>query len=204
MKKKIIALKMKKKIKMEKINNDDKLNLIFEKYIPLLGEINIDLAESDVSLSCSLIFVFWKRLLMEWTNELECRSEKEKNNPHGRMESSTLKQTSEYLKPFFKHLKKKTLPRDIHIAEISFWTHRKEYVEANDAYLRLSIGNAPWPMGVGAVNFHERASDCKIMDNQIAHALNDETTRKWIQSIKRLITFSQKKYPPDSFAKIVG
>ena len=34
--------------------------------------------------------------------------------------------------------------------------------------------------------------------------LNDEKTRKWIQSMKRLMTFCQNKYLPDDLAKTAG
>ncbi len=37
------------------------------------------------------------------------------------------------------------------IAEIVHYMQRREYQRANDAYLRLSIGNAPWPIGVTMV-----------------------------------------------------
>jgi pre-mRNA-splicing factor 18 len=33
--------------------------------------------------------------------------------------------------------------------------------------------------------------------NQIAHILNDETTRKYIHMLKRLISFAQRRYPSD-------
>lgn len=42
------------------------------------------------------------------------------------------------------------------------------------------------------------------MIHLITDVLNDETQRKWIQSVKRLMTFCQQKYPPDSLAKAVG
>jgi len=29
---------------------------------------------------------------------------------------------------------------------------KREYMNANDAYLRLSIGNAPWPIGMPLKN----------------------------------------------------
>lgn len=37
------------------------------------------------------------------------------------------------------------------IAEIVHYMQKREYQRANDAYLRLSIGNAPWPIGVTMV-----------------------------------------------------
>lgn len=75
---------------------------------------------------------------------------------------------------------------------------------ANDAYLRLSIGNAPWPIGVTMVGIHERSARERIHSNQVAHVLNDETQRKWIQSIKRLMTWCQKHYPPSDITKAIG
>jgi pre-mRNA-splicing factor 18 len=60
----------------------------------------------------------------------------------------------------------------------------RSYQRANDAYLTLSIGNAAWPIGVTSVGIHERSAREKITDN-IAHVLNDEVSRKYIQAVKR-------------------
>ena len=37
------------------------------------------------------------------------------------------------------------------IAEIVHHMQKRQYQRANDSYLRLSIGNAPWPIGVTMV-----------------------------------------------------
>lgn len=37
------------------------------------------------------------------------------------------------------------------MAEIVHYMQTRQYQRANDAYLRLSIGNAPWPIGVTMV-----------------------------------------------------
>lgn len=34
--------------------------------------------------------------------------------------------------------------------------------------------------------------------------LNDETQRKYIQGLKRLMTFCQTEHPPDDLSKLVG
>lgn len=34
--------------------------------------------------------------------------------------------------------------------------------------------------------------------------LNDEVSRKYIQSLKRLMTFAQTKYPPEDVSKLMG
>ena len=45
----------------------------------------------------------------------------------------------------------------------------------------MAIGNAPWPIGVTMVGIHARTGREKIFAQQIAHVLNDETQRKYIQ-----------------------
>ncbi len=61
----------------------------------------------------------------------------------------------------------------------------RNYMYANDIYLRLAIGNAPWPIGVTSVGIHERSAREKISHvmNQHgqAHIMNDEATRKYLQ-----------------------
>jgi len=68
---------------------------------------------------------------------------------------------------------------------------------------------------------HERSAREKISTDQVAHVLNDEVSRKYIQSLKRLVTpnptlshdlidlfrlltFSQTKYPPDDVTQLMG
>ena len=56
----------------------------------------------------------------------------------------------------------------------------KEYIKANDVYMKLCIGNAPWPLGVTMVGIHERSGRTKIYSSEVAHILNDETKRKYL------------------------
>jgi len=72
---------------------------------------------------------------------------------------------------------------------------RRDYLAAMDHYIKLAIGNAPWPIGVTMVGIHERSAREKIYTNSVAHIMNDETTRKYLQSVKRLMTFCQRRYP---------
>ena len=50
-----------------------------------------------------------------------------------------------------------------------------------------------------SVGIHERSSREKISHvmNGAAHIMNDEATRKYLQAIKRLLTFAQRAYPTD-------
>ena len=55
---------------------------------------------------------------------------------------------------------------------IAYFSIKKEYIKANDKYLELAIGNAPWPMGVTMVGIHERTGRAKIYSSQIARKIN--------------------------------
>lgn len=55
--------------------------------------------------------------------------------------------------------------------------------QASDIYLKMAIGNAPWPIGVDQVGIHMRPSRETISMRYVAHVLNDETQRKFIQGI---------------------
>ena len=45
----------------------------------------------------------------------------------------------------------------------------------------MAIGNAPGPIGVTMVGIHARTGREKIFSKHVAHVLNDETQRKYIQ-----------------------
>jgi len=145
------------------------------------------------------ILFFLKVLLREWEDDLDARETTEKKTTRGKLALATFKQTCNYITPLFRHLKKRTLPADI-LREVGLIVENmkhREYVRANDAYIRMAIGNAPWPIGVTMVGIHERSAREKIFSNQVAHVLNDEVQRKYIQSVKRLMTYCQQKYPND-------
>jgi len=59
-------------------------------------------------------------------------------------------------------------------------------VQANTRYIELSIGNAPWPMGVAMLGITVRKNA-----ERLSYVLDNEITRKWMQGIKRLVTVSQ-------------
>jgi len=63
----------------------------------------------------------------------------------------------------------------------------------------LSIGKAPWPLGIAMLSITVKRNAPKV-----SHVLNDEVTRKWMQSIKRIITISSEMYPSADDYKKVG
>ncbi|TPX54749.1 hypothetical protein PhCBS80983_g05783 [Powellomyces hirtus] len=115
--------------------------------------LSVELLESDPDKVYTLLSVYFKRVLREWEKSLNARPEDEKRSVQGRFQAATQGQTADYMKPFFKQLKKRALQPDVlaRICEIAKLMQEREYLQANDSYLRLSIGNAPWPIGVTMV-----------------------------------------------------
>lgn len=109
------------------------------------------------------------------------------------------------MKPLFKGLRTRELSEDVVrlLAEVVYHMQQRNYQKANDAYLRLSIGNAAWPLGVTSVGMHARSNDNRTVNN-VAHVLNDEVSRKYIQAVKRLMTFAQNARPAISKALMMG
>ncbi|XP_061578021.1 pre-mRNA-splicing factor 18 isoform X2 [Cololabis saira] len=139
---------------------------------------------------------FLRFLLGVWAKDLNSREDHVKRSVQGKVASATHSQTESYLRPLFRKLRKKNLPADIKesITDIIKFMLEREYVKANDAYLQMAIGNAPWPIGVTMVGIHARTGREKIFSKHVAHVLNDETQRKYIQGLKRLMTICQKHF----------
>ncbi|THH16675.1 hypothetical protein EW146_g4022 [Bondarzewia mesenterica] len=168
--------------------------------------LDLELVKTDPDKLYPIIYYALKRTLKEWEESLGERPEHVKRSTQGKLAAATQMQSAEYLKPLFKIIRSRSLPPDmlLRMAEIVHYMQKRQYQRANDSYLRLSIGNAPWPIGVTMVGIHERSAREKISSDQVAHVLNDEVSRKYIQSLKRLLTFSQTKYPPEDVSQLMG
>ncbi|KAH8554481.1 Prp18 domain-containing protein [Umbelopsis sp. PMI_123] len=166
--------------------------------------VNMDMLRTEPEKLYPLIYSYLKRMLREWEEAMDGRPEEVKRSGQGKRAAAMQKQTADYLRPLFKQLKSRAMEPDIlaRVTEITHNMQNRRYRDAQDSYLQLSIGNSPWPIGVTMVGIHERSAREKIFAAQVAHVLNDETTRKWIQSLKRLMTFAQSKYPPDSMSQM--
>ncbi|XP_050308552.1 pre-mRNA-splicing factor 18 [Anthonomus grandis grandis] len=142
---------------------------------------------------------FIQLLLSKWDEQLQNRTHEEKLSVKGKLQGATYAQTQVYLKPLLRKLKSFTLPEDISdsLTEIIMHLLNRNYLKASDAYLQMAIGNAPWPIGVTMVGIHARTGREKIFSKNVAHVMNDETQRKYIQGLKRLMTKCQEYFPTD-------
>lgn len=146
-----------------------------------------------------LVYIWAKKMLKAWENEILFKDTEYLKSALGKQELGMHKQCARYCKPMLRLLKKKELNTEIldGLYLLVQYCLMKEYVRAHDKYLELAIGNAPWPMGVTMVGIHERSGRSRIFTNQVAHILNDETQRKYLQSVKRLLTVCQRVFPAD-------
>ncbi|KAL1598692.1 hypothetical protein SLS60_007832 [Paraconiothyrium brasiliense] len=151
---------------------------------------------------------YFTMVLEEWENTLSRRTIDVKNSYPGKQAYSAMVQARENLRPLFKKMEQYDLPDSIlePVVEIVHAAQERRYVDANDGYLRLSIGKAAWPIGVTMVGIHERSAREKLheSDKNAAHIMSDELTRKYLQSIKRCLSFAQTRWPPTDQLQLMG
>jgi pre-mRNA-splicing factor 18 len=141
------------------------------------------------------IYRFLKGLLRQWEDDLALRPEAVKRSAAGRNETKTLKQCKDYIRPLFKLCKTRRLEESlmVHLIKIVQYCEEGEFVKANDSYLDVAIGRAAWPIGVTMVGIHARSGRAKIESSNVAHVMNSELQRKYLTSVKRLMSYCQSK-----------
>lgn len=168
--------------------------------------LDLNLIKKDINKVYPIIYYTLKGLMRDWETSLAERPIEIRQSSQGKLVAATQVQTADYMKPLLKQLRHRSVKPDVlaRLAEIVHYVQKREYRNANDSYLQLSIGNAPWPIGVTMVGIHERSGREKIFSSNVAHVLNDEVSRKYIQSLKRLMTFAQTRYPPKDISMLMG
>jgi pre-mRNA-splicing factor 18 len=152
---------------------------------------------------------YFSMLLSEWSIALSRRSAEVKTSFTGKQAYNNFTLAVSNLTPLFRKIETSTLSSSLFapIHEIVDLAQKKRYVDANDAYLRLSIGKAAWPIGVTMVGIHERSAREKLHEREKgdkAHILADEVTRKMLQGIKRCLSFAQTRWPPEDLGQVMG
>ncbi|KAL1842719.1 hypothetical protein VTJ49DRAFT_4357 [Mycothermus thermophilus] len=143
-------------------------------------------------------------VLREW--EIALAKEDNADTFAGQAAHRAMVQSKETMRPLFRKFEKGDLDEDIlkALVEIVGAAQERRYVDANDGYLRLSIGKAAWPIGVTMVGIHERSAREKLHDGERGHIMRSEVTRKYLQSIKRCLTFAQVRWPPEDIRQLMG
>ena len=118
-----------------------------------------------------------------------------KRSVAGKKETNTVKQCKDYIRPLFKLCKNRTIEDSMlqHLLNIVTYCEQGEFVKAHDSYMDIAIGRAAWPIGVTMVGIHARTGRAKIESQNVAHVMNSELQRKYLTSVKRLMTYNQNK-----------
>eukprot|EP00798_Chlamydomonas_sp_ICE-L_P010079 gene10079-7976_t len=181
------------------IVTEDPTMVIFKKAAAALAEKRM---EEAMAVDERIVY-FVQKWSKEWGEDLERRPEEVKESGSGYQSTLTYRQTMKYLEPLYERLKARSLHDELRTGMWMMVSAMKErnYLYANDIYIRLAVGTAAWPIGVTQVGIHERSAREKISHSMnssgSAHIMNDEATRKFLQAIKRIITFVQRAYPTD-------
>lgn len=151
---------------------------------------------------------YFTMILREWELALarEHGPEAGAASTAARQAYSTMVQCRQTMTPLFRKFEKGDLDDSVlkAVVEIVRAAQERRYVDANDGYLRLSIGKAAWPIGVTMVGIHERSAREKLHNGERGHVMGDEVTRKYLQSIKRCLTFAQVRWPPEDVRQLMG
>jgi len=152
---------------------------------------------------------YFTLVLTEWGHALAQRPAEVKGSASGKAAQQAYMNVLADLTPLFRHFERQTLGADVlePICAIVRAAQHRRYVEANDGYLTLSIGKAAWPIGVTMVGIHERSAREKLHESSSAkqaHIMTDEVTRKFLQSIKRCLSFAQTRWPPEDLGQLMG
>ncbi|KAK8245316.1 tubulin domain-containing protein [Phyllosticta capitalensis] len=93
---------------------------------------------------------YFNMVLSEWELALAQRPEEVQSSYQGKQAYNAMVQAKENLRPFFRKLEKNEIEDGVlePVLEIVKAAQERRYVDANDGYLRLSIGKAAWPIGV--------------------------------------------------------
>ncbi|RFU34750.1 hypothetical protein B7463_g1526, partial [Scytalidium lignicola] len=116
---------------------------------------------------------YFTMVLAEW----EAALEKEKRDTFASKAAyNAMVQSKENMTPLFRKFESGDIDDGVlePVVEIVKAAQERRYVDANDGYLRLSIGKAAWPIGVTMVGIHERSAREKLHESDKGHVMGDE------------------------------
>lgn len=122
--------------------------------------------------------------------------ESKPQTPPEQYTSGMLKEVKRDIVKLLYKLRAEKLDSDIvlSLATIIYYIQLQDFVKANESYMKLSIGNVAYPIGIRDVGIHARSALLKIRGEDkstIANVMKSESTRKWILAVKRLISYCE-------------
>jgi len=178
----------------------DPVQLAFEKAAQDLKDQRSDELNPD-----DRVLYWMDRWCAEWKEDLDGRGDADKESSKGQQATNLYKTSMIYFRPLREQLEARTLKQDVLVGLLMMIQAMRDrnYRDAMDAYMKVCIGNAPWPIGVGQVGVQfNMASRDKVKATTAgrssgAHIMSDEATRKWLQAWKRMMSAIQRIRPTD-------
>jgi pre-mRNA-splicing factor 18 len=185
-----------KKLQEMEDENDEDLE-VQKKKKEEIEDLNFKIELRDPTSLEEEILFFFREAVRDMGLAIEKKNEGEKMTASVRQEVLLYGQLRSFIKPLFVDLQAEQVPSEVlqKIGEIVSFLKKGEYAKASDTYYKMAIGNAAWPIGITGIGIHERSAHERIAVSEVGHILNDETQRKYIQAIKRLMTFVQNSNP---------
>lgn len=171
-----------------------------------MPEVNSELMDR-----CDFIRSYVRKTMKAWEKDLADRPEDVKASAMCKKEINHHRQARRDIRPLQKRLRMYRLEEFLldKLYPIMQKAEEREYRQAAEAYLDLSIGKAAWPVGIGcggsmlmedAIGLHDRFNRMANVKD-IAYALNDDVVRKYVQALKRLMSMAEKFWPPEDPSK---
>lgn len=138
----------------------------------------------------NIVLEDWEQYIIENLNDKRVKSN------FVSKELEKYKQCTQNIRPLLNLLQERKLHQVIldKLFKVMVFAENRDLLNANDRYIDLSIGNAAWPMGLTMVGIHQRTGKSTVAPTQVAYILNDEETKKYLQSIRRILSFLQVRY----------
>lgn len=183
--------------KLEILVRHEKKNARYKAYLDMENDVDVtihledigSISEKDSSTRLAMqVRKFIKQIVRNWESA-----------PSEKFPESLLTETKRDLVKLMYKLRSGKLKRDmlVSLCTIVYYIQTENFTKANEAYMKLSIGNVAWPIGVRDVGIHARSADAKITgDNKdsVANIMQNERTRLWIIAVKRLLNYSEQSY----------
>ncbi len=157
--------------------------------------INIDDIKAEKTKVEHQIHSWIQHCLREWRQSLDSAPAK---FVEAGLDDANLRQCISYLHPLLFIIQRDSLSMHIYplLARLVAYAQQHKYTKAADDYLKLSIGSQTWPLGLAILRpSGEVQQSDKFFDTKITTMLADDTTRRWLGSVKRLLTFAETKWP---------
>lgn len=157
-------------------------------------EVKSEKEKGEFELKEEFVLNMIKTILEMWRKKLDEMTDQEKKEFEAKQFIKQYNEAKDNLTPLIRRLEKNDTPLNILGSLYKIFKHveAKEYLLANDTYLNLAIGNSPWINDTGATSIHERSTRERMDERHSKTQVLNEKQRKYIQSVKRLISFIEK------------